>query len=298
MLSYQKAPVIEFESPLLKERKVRLLVKREDLNHPFVSGNKWWKLKYNLEESIGLGQHTLLTFGGAYSNHIFATAAAGKELGLKTIGIIRGEETLPLNHTLAFAESCGMQLHYVTREAYRKKTEPEFIEQLRNQFGDFYLIPEGGTNDLAIRGCAEFAALLSQEIEFDYLCLPVGTGGTMAGIIQGIDPSKKVVGFSSLKGGAFLVEEIKKMVFPETNNWSINTDYHFGGYGKGINALKGFIMEIGANHQLPLDVVYTSKMFYGTIDLITKNFFKERSTIVVLHTGGMQGNHRYENLER
>lgn len=290
-LSYNITPVIELKSAIFEEAGVRVLVKREDLNHPFISGNKWWKLKYNLQEAVRHGHDTLLTFGGAYSNHIFATAAAAKELGLKSIGIIRGEETLPLNHTLAFAKSCGMKLHYVSREAYRKKTEPEFIVQFHHQFGNFYLIPEGGTNDLAIKGCAEFATQLSQEIDFDYLCLPVGTGGTMAGLIQGLDSSKKIIGFSSLKGGAFLVEEIKRMISQENNNWRINADYHFGGYAKTTTQLKNFIDEIKNNHQLPLDIVYTGKMVYGILDLITKDYFKRGSTLMILHTGGLQGNH-------
>jgi 1-aminocyclopropane-1-carboxylate deaminase/D-cysteine desulfhydrase-like pyridoxal-dependent ACC family enzyme len=232
----------------------------------------------------------LLTFGGAYSNHIIATAAAGRELGLKTIGIIRGDEVLPLNHTLAFAESCGMKLHYISREAYRKKTEPGFMEQLHREFGNFYLIPEGGTNELAIKGCAEFAAQLKNEIDFHYLCLSIGTGGTMAGIIEGLDASKRVIGFSSLKGGAFLEEEIRKMILPENTNWSINTDYHFGGYGKTSSELKNFIVRVKENYQLPLDIVYTSKMFYGVMDLIKKGYFKRGTTICVLHTGGLQGN--------
>jgi 1-aminocyclopropane-1-carboxylate deaminase len=287
-LSYTSTPITELKSSAFAESGVRMLVKREDLNHPFVSGNKWWKLKYNLQEAVRLGHDTLLTFGGAYSNHIFATAAGGEELGLKTIGIIRGEGVKPLNHTLAFAESCEMKLHYISREAYRKKTESDFIEQLHNQFGVFYLIPEGGTNELAIKGCAEFAAQLNQETDFDYLCLPVGTGGTMVGMIEGISQSKKIIGFSSLKGGEFLVEDIKKMISPEKNNWKINVDYHFGGYGKATNELKDFTQEMKTNHQLPLDIVYTAKMFYGILDLITKNYFKRGSTLLVLHTGGLQ----------
>jgi 1-aminocyclopropane-1-carboxylate deaminase/D-cysteine desulfhydrase-like pyridoxal-dependent ACC family enzyme len=289
LINYSKTTIQELESQLFERHGIRVLVKREDLNHPFVSGNKWWKLKYNLEEAVRLDHDVLLTFGGAYSNHIFATAAAGRELGLKTIGIIRGEEVLPLNHTLAFAESCGMKLHYISREAYRKKTEPGFIEQLYNEFGNFYLIPEGGTNDLAIKGCAEFANQLQLEISFDYLCLSIGTGGTMAGIIEGMNSSKNLIGFSSLKGGEFLVEEIRGMTSPEITNWSVNSDYHFGGYGKATSELKNFITEINDIHQLPLDIVYTSKMFFGVLDLITKGYFKKGSTVLVLHTGGLQG---------
>ncbi len=291
LLIYNPAHIEELFFDSLKEYGVRLLAKREDLNHPFVSGNKWWKLKYNLQEAVRQGHDTLLTFGGAYSNHIFATAAAAKELGLKSIGVIRGEETLPLNHTLAFAKSCGMELHYVSREAYRKKTETDFIEQLHHQFGDFYLVPEGGTNELAIKGCAEFAAQLDQEIDFDYLCLPVGTGGTMAGFIEGLDQSKKIIGFSSLKGGEFLVKEIEKLIPSEKKNWIINSDYHFGGYGKATAELKNFIQEMKTNFQLPLDVVYTSKMVWGILNLIPKNYFKEGATILFLHSGGLQGNY-------
>jgi 1-aminocyclopropane-1-carboxylate deaminase/D-cysteine desulfhydrase-like pyridoxal-dependent ACC family enzyme len=267
-----------------------VLVKREDLNHPFVSGNKWWKLKYNLEEAVRLDHDVLLTFGGAYSNHIFATAAAGRELGLKTIGIIRGEEVLPLNHTLSFAESCGMKLHYISREAYRKKAELDFINQLRDQFGNFYLIPEGGTNELAVKGCAEFAERLNNEIDFDYLCLSMGTGGTMAGMIEGMNSSKNLIGFSSLKGGEFLVEEIRRMTSPEKTNWSINSDYHFGGYGKATLELGNFMKEVNEKYQLPLDIVYNSKMFYGIMDLMKKDYFKRGSNLLVLHTGGLQGN--------
>lgn len=290
MINYSKTPIQELKCQLFEQQEIRVLVKREDLNHPFVSGNKWWKLKYNLEDALSQGHDTLLTFGGAYSNHIFATAAAGRELGLKTIGIIRGEEVLPLNHTLSFAKSCGMKLHYISREAYRKKTELDFIDQLHDQFGTIYLIPEGGTNELAVKGCAEFAEQLNNEIDFDFLCLSIGTGGTMAGIIDGLEASKRIIGFSSLKGGAFLEEEIKKITLPGNTNWSINTDYHFGGYGKASSELKSFIDHTKANYQLSLDIVYTSKMFFGVVDLITKGYFKRGSTVLVLHTGGMQGN--------
>jgi 1-aminocyclopropane-1-carboxylate deaminase len=296
MLSYRKTSVIEFETPLSKESKVRLLVKREDLNHPFVSGNKWWKLKYNLEKAFKLGHDTLLTFGGAYSNHIFATAAAGKELGLKTIGIIRGEETLPMNQTLAFAKSCGMKLHYVSREAYRKKSDEEFIQQLHNLFGNFYLIPEGGTNDLAVKGCAEFAAQLNHEIDFDYLCLPVGTGGTMAGMVVDCKPNTEVIGFPVLKGGEFLNEEIAKFFQNISGRvygkWRMETSYHQGGYGKTTPALNDFIAQMKREYQLPLDFVYTAKMVMGVFDLISKERFEKGSTILLLHTGGLQASHQ------
>ncbi len=288
-LLYTTTPIIEVKYAAHEKAGVRLLIKREDLNHSFVCGNKWWKLKYNLQEAHQLKKDTLLTFGGAYSNHIYATAAAAKELGLKSIGIIRGEKAKPLNHTLAFAESCGMNLHYISREAYRKKTEPDFMEQLRNQFGDFYLIPEGGTNELAVKGVAEFASTLIKEVDFDYLCLPVGTGGTMAGLVRGFSGRKKVLGFSALKGGGFLNDEVKTVSGNPFDNWKIIEDYHFGGYAKSTSELINFIKEMDGQYCLPLDRVYTSKMMFGVFDLIRKGFFEKGSTVLMLHTGGLQG---------
>jgi 1-aminocyclopropane-1-carboxylate deaminase len=292
LLNYSEKPLLEFATDLAKARGIKLLVKREDLNHPFVSGNKWWKLKYNLEQAVTHGHQTLLTFGGAYSNHIYSTAAAAKELGLNSIGIIRGEETLPLNSTLAFVKEAGMQLYYVSREEYKKKSEKDFIENLRNKFGDFYLIPEGGTNEFALKGCAEFGESLLKKIDFDYLCLPVGTGGTMAGIICGLKGQKKVIGFSSLKG-SFLNNEVEELIsfYSDTHytNWRIEEAYHFGGYAKLTEDLMDFIKDFEKKNAIPLDQIYTAKMFYGVFDLIAQNYFKDGSTILLLHTGGLQG---------
>ena len=287
MIKYDKTNIEELKSQIFEQSEVRLIIKREDQNHPFVSGNKWWKLKYNLEEASKARQTTLLTFGGAYSNHIYATAAAAQELGLKSIGIIRGEETLPLNPTLSFAKASGMQLHYISREAYRNKTETSFIEQLQKQFGDFYLIPEGGTNELAVKGCAEFAFQLNGEVDFDYLCLPIGTGGTIAGMIEGLDESKKVIGFPSLKGATFLEDEIRK--YTSKKNWQLVYDYHFGGYAKSSKELGEFVNQFEKEFNIPFDPIYTAKMMFGIMDLIRKNFFESGSTILLVHTGGLQG---------
>jgi 1-aminocyclopropane-1-carboxylate deaminase len=287
-LLYTATPIAELKTSVFVESGLRMLIKREDLNHINVSGNKWWKLKYNLEEAVRNGYTTLLTFGGAYSNHIYATAAAARELGLKSIGIVRGEETLPLNCTLSFAKECGMQLHYVSREDYRKKDEAEFIQKLNNKFGSFYLIPEGGTNTLAVKGCAEFARQLNDEVNFDYLCLPVGTGGTIAGMIEGLDSSKQILGFPVLKGGEFLEKEIKGFTTKE-GNWQLIHDYHFGGYAKSTTELEKFKAEFEKEFNLPLDLIYTAKMMSGVVDLVKKGFFKKKSTILILHTGGLQG---------
>jgi 1-aminocyclopropane-1-carboxylate deaminase len=287
MLQYRSTPIVELKLSIFEEASVRVLVKCEYLNHPFVTGNKWWKLKYNLEVTTKLEHKTILTFGGAYSNHIYAAAAACRELELKSIGIIRGEEPLPLNPTLSFAKECGMELHYISREAYRKKNEESFLQNLKDQFGDFYLIPEGGTNELAVKGVKEFAQSLAKEVEFDYLCLPVGTGGTMAGMIEGTDESKKILGFVSLKGGEFLEHEIR--TYTEKTNFKLLLDYHFGGYAKMSQSLNDFTNQFEIDYSIQLDPVYTSKMMFGVFDLIEKKFFKKNSTILILHTGGLQG---------
>jgi 1-aminocyclopropane-1-carboxylate deaminase len=288
MLGYTPTPIQEIHDPVFEKAGVRVLIKREDMNHPYVSGNKWWKLKYNLEEAKKLRKNTLITFGGAYSNHIYATAAAAHELGFKSIGIIRGEETLPLNQTLAFVKSRGMQLYYVSRASYRKKHEPEFIQKLQDQFGDFYLIPEGGTNELAVKGVVEFARQLEHEVDFDCICLSVGTGGTLAGVIEGLPNTKQIIGLSSLKGGEFLENEIKRFTSNQSN-WKLIHDYHFGGYAKTTEKLARFIDQIEKQFDLTLDPIYTSKMLFGVFDLMKNGIFKKGSTILLIHTGGMQG---------
>jgi 1-aminocyclopropane-1-carboxylate deaminase len=288
MLAYTSTPVQILRYPFYDEQGVKVFVKREDLNHPFVSGNKWWKLKYNLEQAKKLEYNTLLTFGGAHSNHIYATAAAAKEIGCKAIGIIRGEElSVQDNATLRFAEAQGMDLHFVSRSDYRKKSESDFTEQLIQQFGKVYIIPEGGTNDLAIRGVAEFGLQLQQEIDFDYLCCAVGTGGTLAGFIKAL-PDKKLIGFSSLKGN-FIHDEIKKLEHSNSTNWSVNNDYHFGGYAKYNEELMNFITKTENEFNIPLEQVYTGKMFFGVMDLIAKKFFPSGSKVLLLHSGGLQG---------
>lgn len=268
---------------------ISLHIKREDLIHPFVSGNKFRKLKYNLLQAKAQNQETLLTFGGAFSNHIAAVAFAGKEQGFKTIGVIRGDELRDKildNPTLKFSENCGMQFEFVSREEYRLKSENHFLEKLKMKFGDFYLIPEGGTNELAIKGCEEI--LTENDAIFDYICCAIGTGGTISGIINSILPHQKVLGFPSLKGD-FLKEEICNFV--QNHSWELITDYHFGGYGKVNEDLIRFINQFYADYQIPLDPIYTGKMVFGVIDLIQKNYFPDKSKILLIHTGGIQGIH-------
>ncbi len=289
---YKNVKTAELRGSWIDDAKVRLLVRREDLNHDSISGNKWWKLKHNLEQASKLKAKTILTFGGAYSNMIYATAAAAKEMGFSSIGVIRGEETFPINHTLAFANKMGMKLHFVSREDYKWKNDEGFIASLRHQFGDFYMLPEGGTNSLALKGCMELGKKILDETEFDYLCLPVGTGGTAAGIIAGISGAKEILGFSSLKGGEFLTHEVKQLLekneLRDPGRWSIESRFHFGGYGKTTTELHQFIQEQTSEQQLPLDPVYTSKMMFGIAQLIREGFFKSGSTVLAIHTGGLQ----------
>jgi len=272
---------------ILKCGDYRVVLRREDLIHPFVSGNKFRKLKYNIINAKKQRMHTLLTFGGAYSNHIAATAHACKEHKLKGIGIIRGEELkdkVKSNPTLSFAKSCGMQLIFISREAYRTKTKRDFIEKLKSQFGNFYLLPEGGTNTLAVKGCEEI--LTDQDEVFDIICCCVGTGGTISGLINSSFKHQKVLGFPSLKED-YLKQDIRKFV--SQDNWDLIRGYHFGGYAKIKPELIAFINEFKRQYNIPLDPIYTGKMMYGIFDLIAKNYFPSGTKILVIHTGGLQG---------
>lgn len=272
---------------LLPNTTIQLFIRREDLIHPFVSGNKFRKLKYNLEEAKIQHQTTLLTFGGAYSNHIAATSFAGKENGFATIGVIRGDElatSIETNPTLVFAQQCGMQFYFVSREEYRKKDTAAFLQKLKQLFGDFYLVPEGGTNTLAVQGCQE---ILSNKDEiYDYICAAVGTGGTLSGIINSAFDHQKVLGFPSLKG-SFLQKDIRK--FATNNKWKLIEEYHFGGYAKVTDDYIRFLNLFYNETKIPLDPIYTGKMAFGVIDLIKKNYFPDYSKVLLIHTGGIQG---------
>ena len=273
--------------PLLTEKQVTLVIKREDLLHPFISGNKYRKLKYNLLATNKMGCHTILTFGGAFSNHIAATAYAAKEKKFSSIGIIRGEElkeTWRQNTTLLKAHEDGMVFKFVSRDEYRKKEESGFLDDLRKEFGDFYLVPEGGTNKLAIKGCTEI--LGSGDEQFDFICTSVGTGGTVAGLINSSFSHQKVLGFSSLKGD-FLKDDIKKIA--NNNRWEVISEYHFGGYAKISQELIHFINDFKVQTDIPLDPIYTGKMMFGLLDMVKHDTFAKGTKILAIHTGGLQG---------
>jgi len=289
-IQLHEPPIQSILDSVKGESKITLHVKREDKIHPLISGNKWRKLKYNLEEAKKLNHHTLLTFGGAYSNHIHALAAAARGFGFKSIGVIRGEEHLPLNPTLNDAKAFGMSFHYMDRATYREKHSESVLAKLKEQFGEFYLIPEGGTNELAIKGASEIITPIVND--YDYYCCPCGTGGTAAGVISGLKGLGKVLGFSVLKGD-FHKKEISywltKTNKQNLNNWEVITDYHFGGYAKYDLELIDFINKFKKETQIPLDPVYTGKMMFGIYGLIEKGYFPTGSRVLAIHTGGLQG---------
>jgi 1-aminocyclopropane-1-carboxylate deaminase len=267
---------------------VELYIKREDLIHPIVSGNKFRKLKYNL---LGVDNTScILTFGGAYSNHIAATAEACSILGFKSIGIIRGDElgkdlnkTLSQNPTLKYAYNKGMKLVFVTRSNYRLKEQIPEVEALKKQVDSLICIPEGGTNAKAIKGCKE---ILSSEDDFDIICSSIGTGGTFAGLVESTDITQNCLGFSALKG-EFLMKDIQH--WTEKTNWTLQTNYHFGGYAKVTTELIQFINQFQKTYNIPLDPIYTGKMFYGIFDMIKSGSFSKNTRILAVHTGGLQG---------
>ncbi|MEM7716386.1 MAG: pyridoxal-phosphate dependent enzyme [Cyanobacteria bacterium P01_A01_bin.68] len=300
------SPLQQIEDELLAKRRIRLFVKRDDLIHPQVSGNKWRKLKYNLQAAREQQYKRLLTFGGAYSNHIAATAAAGKIFGFDTIGVIRGELVKPLNPTLHLAQQQGMKLVFVGRKEYREE-KAEIAARLQNELGKCYVIPEGGSNTLAVKGCVEIVEEVREQLDGvpDYFCVSSGTGGTAAGLIVGLSGMSLVKVFPALKGD-FLIDEINSLVWESVgesyDNWQLITDYHFGGYTKWNQNLIDFINDFYQKFSLQIDPIYTGKLFYGVLDEIEKGNFKDNSTIVVIHTGGLQGiqgfNQRFGNLLR
>ncbi len=284
----QASPLQSIISSEIVEHELTVMVKRDDLLHPKIMGNKWRKLKYNLLEAKKQGFKSLLTFGGAYSNHIAATAAAANEYGFESVGIIRGDELNEnSNPTLREAANEGMHFRFVSRSDYRlMKDDWAFA---KSEFPEAYILPEGGTNGLAIKGAAEVISEI--EVGFDYILCPIGTGGTMAGLLSALPKDKQLIGVSSLKG-SFIHESCKNLFvenFPVENNYKILDNYHFGGYGKVSESLLNFINDFKKTHRIALDPIYTSKMFFAFQDLMQKGFFPKQSRIILLHTGGLQG---------
>ena len=261
-------------------------IKREDILGAGISGNKLRKLKYNVLKAIEKGENTILTFGGAYSNQILAASFIKKQYGINVIGVIRGEELedkINDNPTLKLAQQNGMIFHFISRASYNEKSSAKFIQELKDKFGSFYLLPEGGTNELAIKGCEEILTI--KDVNFDYICSAVGTGGTIAGLINSSHKNQKILGFSSLKGD-FLKDDVAKLV--TKNNWEILTDYHFGGYAKVTKELIDFINNFKSETSIKLDPIYNGKMMFGIYDLMKNGYFSKNTSILAIHTGGLQ----------
>jgi 1-aminocyclopropane-1-carboxylate deaminase len=279
------SPLVELHDERLEPYGVRLYLKRDDLIHPEVPGNKWRKLKYNLTAAREQGHTRLLTFGGAFSNHIRAAAAAGHYLGFSTIGVIRGEEHRPLNESLGYAVSRDMRLIYMDRSTYRRKTDPDVLAALVDEFGPCFVVPEGGSNALGVQGCVELPGEI--DINFDVICCASGTGGTLAGVAAGLhERSQRALGFAALKGGQFLDDEVRRLqreAFGSvTSNWSIDYDFHFGGYARRTAALDAFIADFEDRHHVTLDWVYEAKMMHGIFARVAERVFPAGTSIVAV----------------
>lgn len=278
------SPVEELDLPLLKEKKIRLSVKRDDMIHPFISGNKWRKLKYTLNKAHEQHQQTLVSFGGAWSNHLLATACAGAKFGFKTHGFVRGEAIQ--NPVLSLCKVYGMELHFVSRQSYLDK--PYLFETHFNSKQAVF-IDEGGYSPEAVLGCAEIIAELNTE--YDHLFVGCGTGATVAGLSVGTvtqQQQTQLHGVPVLKGGDLLRHEIAALgVDPAPIH--LHTEYHFGGYAKTKPELIRFIQDFVSHTGILLEPTYTGKVFYAAFDLIKKDHFQEGEHILILHTGGMTG---------
>jgi len=300
--SISKPSIEPLHCELLRRTGVSVNVLRLDKCHPQLSGNKWYKLKYNLLEFQQQPNLPILSFGGAYSNHLHALAAAGKLIGMRTIGVVRGEILEPLNPVLAFATGQGMTLLPVSRSDYRRKQHADFLDDLRGRFGDFHLLPEGGSNSLAIKGCEEIAPLLQwQNTDSKRLvALCCGTGTTMAGLISGLSKietasaseiAPEVLGISVLKGDGYLQSEILGQLqacgCSAAIAWRVDDAHHCGGYARSNPALQSFLRELVGFSDLPLEPVYTGKLFYALFDLIEKGTISAGTEIVAIHSGGV-----------
>ncbi|MBS3797254.1 pyridoxal-phosphate dependent enzyme [Pseudoalteromonas sp. BDTF-M6] len=289
-----ESPLQQIQDALLTKHGVRLSIKRDDLLHPIIHGNKWRKLKYNLVAFAHSGKSELLTFGGAFSNHLYASAAAGKIFRLSTRAIVRGPQLDQRNPTLRFAKACGMQLHPVTRIEYRQRNSPEYLEQLQQRFTKAFILPEGGTNAAALKGVAELANSLP---EHQFLVCATGSGGTLAGLLSG-QTQTQVMGIAVLKNAEYLKTQIAKLQPSPNCDWRLLCDHHDAGYGRFSPELWRFCQWFERTHKVPLEPIYSGKMLYALWQLIEQDYFPSGSHIIAIHTGGLQGKDglRYRGL--
>ena len=286
-LTFKPSILTKINDPLLDRYEIQLWMKRDDLLHPIISGNKWRKLKYSLDHALSSGADTLISMGGAYSNHLHALAYTGKALGLKTTGLIRGEQAETLTPTLYDMQNWGMGLKFVSRSDYRLLRQYKGCYDLPGLKPRQYWLPEGGAQALALKGVAELVNEI--DVAYDILCAPCGTGATLAGIIDAAPEQVSVMGFAAFKHAGFIQSDVESLLPRPGNNWQINLDYHFGGFAKTNAELMTFIADFEHKTGIPLEPVYTGKMMYGLYDLIAKHTFKPGQRIIAVHTGGLQG---------
>ena len=280
----------ELQDISFKKKKIRLLLARLDKIHPIISGNKLFKLHYFIENTKQSSHKTLLTFGGAYSNHLVAAAYACKESGLKSIGIVRGEEPEKVSHTLQQCITYGMQLQFISRSNYKNADDINFIDELKLQYGHFCMVPEGGYHPLGAAGASLIMNLLKDK-NATHICTATGTATTLAGLLLKITESQQVISVPVIKNMQDTAERIYHLTNKKKqDSLRIFDDYHFGGYAKKTGGLINFMNDFYKLYSIPLDFVYTAKMMYAVIDKINKSYFPQGSTIVCLHTGGLQGN--------
>jgi len=292
------SPVVHLDDKVARQAGVSIYVKRDDLLHPEFGGNKWRKLKYNLQACCQQQASGILTFGGAYSNHLLATAAAGAASGIPTIGIVRGEPASADNPTLRRASALGMQLQWVDRATYRQRHSATYWQDLRARYGEVYIVPEGGSNVRALAGVAELVVEMRAQLpRFDVICCPVGSGGTLAGIVGALAGAETAMGISVLRGADYLVREVERLLgVPDLRGrWQINDTYHCGGYARVTRDLVRFCDDFAAHHGIPLEPIYSGKMMYGIFDLISRRRWPPETVLVALHTGGLQGLAGMEN---
>lgn len=287
---FAESPLVQIYDDQIQAVGCELWIKRDDLLHPIISGNKWRKLKYILDHALHLSADTIISMGGAYSNHLHALAFAGKSLGLKTIAYIRGEQPKTLNPTLIDLLDWGMELRFVSRGDYRQLRCYKAHDSLPGLKSGQYWLPEGGATELALKGVAEILSEI--ELDFDVLAVACGTGTTLAGLIQAAPPNTELIGVAALKGAEFLRTDVENSLSHSDclqPDWSILLDYHFGGFAKKTSELTDFMQAFYAKNAIPLEPIYTGKTLFAVYDLVNKGYFKPGQRIVMLHTGGLQG---------
>ena len=286
--TFQASVLTKIDDPLLTEFSIELWMKRDDLLHPIISGNKWRKLKYCLHHALSLNADTIISMGGAYSNHLHALAYTGKLLGLKTQGFIRGEQSSVLTHTLMDMQDWGMELTFISRSEYRTLRQYKDPQGLPDIKPNQYWLPEGGAQLLALKGVAELVNEI--DVSYDILCVPCGTGTTLAGMIDAAPQRVTLLGFAALKHAEFLATDVKALLAKPSNQWDINLNYHLGGFAKTTEELIRFMNDFENKAGILLEPVYTGKMMFALYDLIKNNIFKPGQRIIAIHTGGLQGN--------